>query len=57
MQIWSGLRTLRARTPLLALRYQRLNSTTTTPCSADGRGFLYGQLRDRHGHLQDLVVS
>ncbi len=43
-----------ARTPLLALRYHGYQFGTYNPQLGDGRGFLYGQLRDRHGRLQDL---
>ncbi|APD47931.1 YdiU family protein [Synechococcus sp. CS-602] len=43
-----------ARTPLLALRYHGYQFDNYNPLLGDGRGFLYGQLRDRHGHLQDL---
>ncbi|MBE9152833.1 YdiU family protein [Cyanobium sp. LEGE 06113] len=43
-----------ARTPLLALRYHGHQFGTYNPFLGDGRGFLYGQLRDRHGQLQDL---
>jgi uncharacterized protein YdiU (UPF0061 family) len=42
------------RTPLLALRYHRHQYGTYNRLLGDGRGFLYGQLRDRHGQLQDL---
>ncbi len=42
------------RSPLLALRYHGHQFGTYNPCLGDGRGFLYGQLRDRHGQLQDL---
>ena len=43
-----------ARTPLLALRYHGYQFGSYNPLLGDGRGFLYGQLRDRHGQLQDL---
>ena len=43
-----------ARAPLLALRYHGHQFGTYNPFLGDGRGFLYGQLRDRHGALQDL---
>jgi uncharacterized protein YdiU (UPF0061 family) len=43
-----------ARAPLLALRYHGHQFGTYNPMLGDGRGFLYGQLRDRHGQLQDL---
>lgn len=43
-----------ARTPLLALRYHGHQFGTYNPFLGDGRGFLYGQLRDRWGDLQDL---
>jgi serine/tyrosine/threonine adenylyltransferase len=43
-----------ARQPLLALRYHGYQFGTYNPFLGDGRGFLYGQLRDRHGALQDL---
>ncbi len=42
------------RAPLLALRYHGYQFGTYNPQLGDGRGFLYGQLRDRHGQLQDL---
>lgn len=42
------------RAPLLALRYHGYQFGTYNPLLGDGRGFLYGQLRDRHGQLQDL---
>ncbi len=42
------------RTPLLALRYHGHQFGIYNPLLGDGRGFLYGQLRDRHGQLQDL---
>ena len=42
------------RTPLLALRYHGYQFGTYNSQLGDGRGFLYGQLRDRHGDLQDL---
>ena len=42
------------RSPLLALRYHGYQFGTYNPLLGDGRGFLYGQLRDRHGQLQDL---
>jgi len=42
------------RTPLLALRYHGYQFDSYNPQLGDGRGFLYGQLRDRHGQLQDL---
>jgi uncharacterized protein YdiU (UPF0061 family) len=42
------------RSPLLALRYHGHQFGTYNPFLGDGRGFLYGQLRDRHGRLQDL---
>jgi uncharacterized protein YdiU (UPF0061 family) len=43
-----------ARTPLLALPYHGYQFGSYNPLLGDGRGFLYGQLRDRHGQLQDL---
>ena len=43
-----------ARAPLLALRYHGYQFGTYNPFLGDGRGFLYGQLRDRHGQLHDL---
>ncbi len=43
-----------ARTPLLALRYHGYQFGTYNPFLGDGRGFLYGQLRDVRGDLQDL---
>jgi uncharacterized protein YdiU (UPF0061 family) len=42
------------RVPFLALRYHGSSLGTTTPNSAMAEAFLYGQLRDRHGDLQDL---
>ena len=42
------------RQPLLALRYHGYQFGVYNPQLGDGRGFLYGQVRDRHGHLQDL---
>ncbi len=42
------------RSPLLALRYHGYQFGSYNPLLGDGRGFLYGQLRDRHGNLQDL---
>jgi uncharacterized protein YdiU (UPF0061 family) len=42
------------RVPLLALRYHGYQFGTYNPQLGDGRGFLYGQLRDRSGRLQDL---
>ncbi|MFL0723760.1 MAG: YdiU family protein [Prochlorococcus sp.] len=42
------------RTPLLALRYHGYQFGTYNPFLGDGRGFLYGQLRDRQGQLQDF---
>ncbi len=42
------------RFPLLALRYHGYQFGTYNPFLGDGRGFLYGQLRDRHGNLRDL---
>ncbi len=42
------------RFPLLALRYHGYQFGTYNPQLGDGRGFLYGQLRDRMGQLQDL---
>ena len=43
-----------ARQPLLALRYHGTQFGTYNPFLGDGRGFLYGQVRDIHGDLQDL---
>lgn len=43
-----------ARQPLLALRYHGYQFGVYNPQLGDGRGFLYGQVRDRHGRLQDL---
>ena len=43
-----------ARQPLLALRYHGTQFGTYNPFLGDGRGFLYGQLRDICGDLQDL---
>ncbi len=42
------------RSPLLALRYHGYQFGNYNPFLGDGRGFLYGQLRDRNGDLQDL---
>ncbi len=42
------------RDPLLALRYHGYQFGTYNPLLGDGRGFLYGQLRDIDGDLQDL---
>jgi hypothetical protein len=42
------------RTPLRALRYHRDQFCSYNPQLGVGRSFLYGQLRDRHGQLQDL---
>jgi uncharacterized protein YdiU (UPF0061 family) len=42
------------RAPLLALRYHGHQFGTYNPLLGDGRGFLYGQLRDRHGQLHEL---
>ena len=42
------------RHPLLALRYHGYQFGVYNPQLGDGRGFLYGQVRDRHGRLQDL---
>ncbi len=42
------------RVPLLALRYHGFQFGNYNPQLGDGRGFLYGQLRDRRGDLQDL---
>ena len=42
------------RQPLLALRYHGYQFGVYNPRLGDGRGFLYGQVRDRHGQLQDL---
>ena len=42
------------RSPFLALRYHGHQFGTYNPLLGDGRGFLYGQLRDRQGVLQDL---
>lgn len=43
-----------ARQPLLALRYHGTQFGTYNPFLGDGRGFLYGHLRDIRGDLQDL---
>ncbi len=43
-----------ARRPLLALRYHGHQFDTYNPFLGDGRGFLYGQVRDIQGDLQDL---
>ena len=42
------------RVPLLALRYHGYQFGTYNSQLRDGRGFLYGQLHDRTGRLQDL---
>ena len=42
------------RAPLLALRYHGYQFGTYNPFLGDGRGFLYGQLTDIRGNLQDL---
>ena len=42
------------RSPLLALRYHGYQFGTYNPFLGDGRGFLYGQLADTRGNLQDL---
>ena len=42
------------RQPLLALRYHGYQFGVYNPQLGDGRGFLYGQVRDRRGRLQDL---
>ncbi len=42
------------RHPLLALRYHGYQFGVYNPQLGDGRGFLYGQVRDCHGQLQDL---
>lgn len=42
------------RVPFLALRYHGFQFGNYNPQLGDGRGFLYGQLRDRRGDLQDL---
>ena len=42
------------RSPLLALRYHGYQFGNYNPFLGDGRGFIYGQLRDRYGKLQDL---
>ena len=42
------------RVPFLALRYHGFQFGNYNPQLGDGRGFLYGQLRDRHGQLQDF---
>ena len=42
------------RVPFLALRYHGYQFGTYNQFLGDGRGFLYGQLRDRKGNLQDL---
>ncbi len=42
------------RYPLLALRYHGYQFGIYNPYLGDGRGFLYGQLRDVQGQLQDL---
>lgn len=44
----------KGRGPLLALRYHGHQFGTYNSFLGDGRGFLYGQVRDRHGALQDL---
>ncbi len=45
------------RDPLLALRYHGYQFGTYNPLLGDGRGFLYGQLRDVDGDLQDLGTN
>ncbi len=42
------------RTPFLALRYHGYQFQTYNPFLGDGRGFLYGQVRDKNGCLRDL---
>ncbi len=42
------------RTPFLALRYHGYQFGSYNPFLGDGRGFLYGQLRDIKGNLRDL---
>ncbi len=42
------------RAPLLALRYHGYQFGNYNPYLGDGRGFLYGQLHDKYGRLQDL---
>ena len=42
------------RVPFLALRYHGFQFGNYNPQLGDGRGFLYGQLWDRRGDLQDL---
>ncbi len=42
------------RHPLLALRYHGYQFGNYNPLLGDGRGFLYAQIRDRYGKLQDL---
>ena len=42
------------RQPFLALRYHGYQFGTYNPFLGDGRGFLYGQLRDKEGNPQDL---
>jgi serine/tyrosine/threonine adenylyltransferase len=40
--------------PLLALRYHGYQFGEYNPALGDGRGFLYGQVRDIHGELYDF---
>ena len=42
------------RSPFLAMRYHGYQFGQYNPELGDGRGFLYGQVRDRQGQLQDL---
>ena len=44
----------KGRFPLLALRYHGYQFGTYNPFLGDGRGFLYGQLLDSNGYMQDL---
>jgi len=42
------------REPFLALRYHGYQFGAYNPFLGDGRGFLYGQVKDRHGNLYDF---
>ena len=42
------------RAPLLTLRYHGYQFGSYNPLLGDQRGFLYDQIRDRDGRLQDL---
>jgi uncharacterized protein YdiU (UPF0061 family) len=47
----------RGREPLLAMRYHGYQFGVYNPQLGDGRGFLYGQVRDRQGNLLDLATK